>query len=671
MTRVLCAEQITDLNTISPDTLFIVEIGVTTQPKIIFEKGSPSSPKIRATDKAKYYKITYAGQPSKPASNAIKPAPVTVPTPAQALTPEPASVSESKAPTSAAAAAAAASVAVSKGPVPAQVTVSKAPESAPVQVPGSASKATTPAAAAAAASVAVSKAPESAPVQVPGSASKATTPAAAAASITERKEQAPAPIYKLKNQSVACYLNSAIQLLLDIPEIPEYFTENMDNDIDKFELRIPTGANDPYGCSADVSKQKENIKRLKKIFNTITTNPANNPTDILDIKNVNGSDSVYKELAITNLDGFITANGGYNEADPGEFLSSLFFPNHSCLDAANSFTNKIGVMQEYQIKCDENYGKHRSQYQSVLQFPLKSVDLTKVRDVTIKELLTEYLNEEAMDEYTDRCGNGKDPDAAENDLINNLNVINNARPETPQPTGAYIKASQDYDEYSKKLMRTYNNDENIGIKAAMNNALNDMKKAEIDTATATNTATPWSDRFVNICNATNALEKHRINSGRFGHQTGMRSVLKLQSNPDTKYIIIYINRADRDNAANQVKLQNKVLIDKEITIDDIQFRRKGCAFHVGTGPSGHYVYGSYDKDGNQNHVRNDDRIIEKPDEIVQKVFEQDGYLSTVCLYERIDPQAPTQTQSTLGGSTKTKKRKHKNKKRKTQYKNRN
>ena len=53
MTRVLCAEQTNDPNTTQPDTLFIVEIGVNTQPKLIFEKGSPSNTEITATTGAK------------------------------------------------------------------------------------------------------------------------------------------------------------------------------------------------------------------------------------------------------------------------------------------------------------------------------------------------------------------------------------------------------------------------------------------------------------------------------------------------------------------------------------------------------------------------------------------------------------------------------------------
>ena len=123
------------------------------------------------------------------------------------------------------------------------------------------------------------------------------------------------------------------------------------------------------------------------------------------------------------------------------------------------------------------------------------------------------------------------------------------------------------------------------------------------------------------------------------------------------------------STGQQEKNFTKIDITNEITIDKVQFRRKGCIFHVGPVGGGHYVYGSYDKDGVPNHVRDDAQIIEKPDGIAPKVFEQDGYESTVCLYERIEPQ--TQNQTNKGGSTKTKKRKHKNKKRKTQHKKRN
>jgi len=108
MTRVLCAEQTNDPNTTQPDTLFIVEIGVNTQPKIIFEQGLPNNAEIPTTPGAKYYKITAAGQPSESQASASKgtvskaPIPATeikVPVfaPVEATTPAAAAASASKA----------------------------------------------------------------------------------------------------------------------------------------------------------------------------------------------------------------------------------------------------------------------------------------------------------------------------------------------------------------------------------------------------------------------------------------------------------------------------------------------------------------------------------------------------------------------------------------------
>ena len=134
---------------------------------------------------------------------------------------------------------------------------------------------------------------------------------------------------------------------------------------------------------------------------------------------------------------------------------------------------------------------------------------------------------------------------------------------------------------------------------------------------------------------------------------------------DTKYIILYLNRNVYNNDGQQEKNTTKIDITKEITINNVQFRIKGCIFHVGPVGGGHYVYGSYDKDGNPKHVRDDARIIEASVGIAPKVFTQDGYESTVCLYERVEAQL------IKAGSIQTKKRKHKNKKRKTQHKKRN
>jgi len=215
-----------------------------------------------------------------------------------------------------------------------------------------------------------------------------------------------------------------------------------------------------------------------------------------------------------------------------------------------------------------------------------------------------------------------------------------------------------------------------------------------------------------------------LKKGLAGKITKKKNNIELQKTPDTKYIdtkyiIIYLPRI-KTKANKPIRNKKKVVIDKEITIDKVQFRRKGCIFHVGTGEGGHYVYGSYDKDGEPNHVRDDNLItyINKDDkqahlnardkqglknvlhfsdnyqnlnpndeyiynranpytyvqynsDVVKNTFDNnsENYLATLCLYERIEDQ--TQTQPNKGGSTKTKKRKHKNKKRKTQYKNRN
>jgi hypothetical protein len=567
MTRVICAEQITDPNphTTSQDTLFIVEIGVNTQPKIIFEKGSPNNGQITATTTgAKYYKITDAGQPSESQASASK-----------------AIESKELVPASKSALAAASAVSASKAAL----------------APGP-TTATTPAAAAAASAVSASKA------ALASGPTTATTPAAASA--TESKvlpqAQAPAPVPDtvcgLTNPSSMCYLNSAIQLLLDIPEIPEYFNKKTDEPI-KYAIG-PQCKTMPNG--ADQTKYNKNIKLLQHIFNTIKINSAKTPktaTDIIKIKTQDtpqtaapsAENTAYYELAKSNEDAFLNdqamlkeivlANPDaypdvtpanvdeyintiiaplekkYSQADPGEFLSALFFPNFLCVDDPKNFTKIIGLNESSEIEC-ENKKKYDTDpvYSPIIELR------TDKTNKTISDLLVKHKEIEQIDGKSDQCGTAPG-------LIGNQNT--------------------------KQIKHT------------------------------------------------------------------------LQT--DTKYIILYLNRNVYNNAGQQEKNTTKIDITKEITINNVQFRIKGCIFHVGPVGGGHYVYGSYDKDGNPKHVRDDDKIIEKPDGIAPKVFDQDGYQSTVCLYERVESQ--TQNQLIKAGSTKTKKRKHKNKKRKTQHTKRN
>ena len=621
MTRVLCAEQITDPNpnTTSQDTLFIVEIGVNTQPKIIFEKGSPSTGQITATTTdAKYYKITSAGQPSKPASNASKPAPVS------ASKPAPVSASKGSAvpvPTP---------VPVSKGsavPVPKQVPT-PVPVSKGSAVPGSPGS---PAPG--------SPAPGSPGPPAPGppalaaaqlDASKATTPAlaalaalaaaaaAAAASVTENKVTAPAPamappakVCGLVNPSVLCYANSAIQLLLDIPEIPEYFKKLSDdklNDIKYIEHITDTEYDDlnkkltagttltdaelakmydkvtssrrDCGKLADFKKTNNtrNIQLLREIFNKIAAESANNtPTNIIDILDTDtDTRAVYYELVkqhsnritpdankkeIKYENKFLQDNDKYSQAGAIEFLEEIFFQVFNCVDGENNFTKIIGVTEAAEMKCENG-----TKYDTAATYtPIVKLSPPNGIENSISLLIEEYTDLQYLDGKSKECKSDGD-----------------------------VTGPQE----SKKMKFT------------------------------------------------------------------------LQKNPDTKYIIINLPRIFKaDDGVTDMRNEQKVEIDNEITIDKVQFRRKGCIFHVGTVEGGHYVYGSYDKAGEPNHVRNDAAIIQYPNDIAPKVFDQDEYLSTVCLYERIEDQ--TQTHPTIGGSTKTKKRKHKNKKRKTQHKNRN
>ena len=387
-----------------------------------------------------------------------------------------------------------------------------------------------------------------------------------------------------------CYANSAIQLLLDIPEIPEYFNKITDTDIDKIDIQY--------------ENEKNNIRLLRTIFNTIKTDSAKKtPTNIIDIlkpgtqkgTEPSTTNAAYHQLVqpygtnFLNNENEIRANAAellkatklsvdeknaiikketekmsllknkYRQADAHEFLLNIFFNNFHAnkglirLDTPNNFTEKIGVNESSEIEC-ENKKKYNT---DSVYSPMITL-LTDKTNKTIHALLEKYTEIEKIDGKSDQCGTAPG-------IIGNQNT--------------------------KQIKHT------------------------------------------------------------------------LQT--DTKYIILYLNRNVYNNAGQQEKNTTKIDITKEITINNVQFRIKGCIFHVGPVGGGHYVYGSYDKDGNPKHVRDDDKIIEASVGIAPKVFAQDGYESTVCLYERVEAQL------IKAGSIQTKKRKHKNKKRKTQHKKRN
>ena len=872
MARVLCAQQIThpNSNTKQPDTLFIVEIGVNTPPKLIFEKGSPNNVTIKMTSGAKYYKITSAGQP------ASKPAPGSA-----ASVPVPVSASKVPATVTTPAAAAAASVAVSKAPE--SVAVSKA--SASVPTPATVTTPAAAAAAAAAASVAVSKAPESALapasalVTVPTPATATTPAAAAAASVTESKVQVPgsapgsaptptptpqalAPPTKvcgLVNPSVLCYANSAIQLLLDIPEIPAYFKDLTDDKLKGIKYIEPLTDADvnpllpERNCDplTDEAKQTNttNIRRLREIFKKIADESVENkPTSIIDVLDPakpseagtvpakpseagtgpSIDNAAYSQLVqnVTSTPAdFIKPDGTaaielaksiqevnknketkqpekkaiiadytrgsvvksyanqYTEAGADEFLRSIFFPVFTCVDDPTNFTKLIGTIQSTTNTCENN-----NQPETKLQYdPMVILNLDNnynaTTTTTIKTLLTAHTKEYEISNYSELCGTLAEDKLSGSDKkeLDELKKSISA-PEARRPTSfanmngeeQYKDAYQKYQEYSNKLIVAKND----ALTAGKNDALTKMKEielakikttiqalektlaqqkravfqtntkielaknaAEIETLNETlaqqrndvietraklpelysetkSGNTPWTNYFEAIENAIYAKKSYMLEKGLAGKITATQNNIKLQN--DTKYIIINLPRIKKGvDGVKDIRNEKKVEIDKEITIDSVRFRRKGCIFHVGTGEGGHYVYGSYDKDGEPNHVRDDNLITYKnqadetarinaqgptnvlkyynnyqstdPNDIniynrakpntyvqynigvVNKTFDYESkdYLATLCLYERIDPQAQTQTQPNKGGSTKTKKRKHKNKKRKTQHTKRN
>ena len=112
-----------------------------------------------------------------------------------------------------------------------------------------------------------------------------------------------------------------------------------------------------------------------------------------------------------------------------------------------------------------------------------------------------------------------------------------------------------------------------------------------------------------------------------------------------------------NNKGNQFRVSNKIDINKNIAIEGVTFIRKGCIFHSGGGSGGHYVYGAYDKNGDPDYIIDD---LNSAD--ASNVFNQNGWVSTMCLYERVISSLPNPGG---GGKRQRKSRRNRNKSKKS------
>ena len=123
--------------------------------------------------------------------------------------------------------------------------------------------------------------------------------------------------------------------------------------------------------------------------------------------------------------------------------------------------------------------------------------------------------------------------------------------------------------------------------------------------------------------------KYETSIARLLESSAFGTLISLQDRGN--YLIMAINRAYIGDDGRTKKNQTRVEITREIDILGVKFTIKGCIFHSGDGQGGHYVYGVYDDTGNPHHVIDDLQIAER----AQDVFNQNGWMSTMFLYKRV------------------------------------
>jgi hypothetical protein len=378
----------------------------------------------------------------------------------------------------------------------------------------------------------------------------------------------------LVNSNVTmCYLDACIQLLCTIPEIPAYFKNNNDSNIDN--LKIKNYQERTVCVARNLGEYIYNIKLLKSIFDEISLdrkttiikikNPLNKP----QIKpNVPNNDAEYynnhysywdltSSLQPLTLESFLNIgqNGkptSYRQADPDEFLANIFFNNFICTD--NNFADIVCVKINETRTCKQPVKKREiKEIQSVIQLPLINSANQSLGN-TINDLLTKYQTSEDLETPDDECGD----DAAKG-----------------------------------------------------NQALNDQLLA-----LKSNRATEEK------------INQFKLNNNLAG-PSSKQSIIELLDKSKAKYIIINLKRKFMHKNGNQFRVPNKIEISKNIAIEGVRFIRKGCIFHSGDGSGGHYVYGVYDQNGHPDYIIDDLNSAN-----ASNVFSQNGWVSTMCLYER-------------------------------------
>ena len=430
----------------------------------------------------------------------------------------------------------------------------------------------------------------------------------------------------INSNATMCYLDAAMQMLRAIPEIPEYFRDTTDAQINALqEITDPTekimkgcgSQKDETKDAAIRAKEKSNILLLKIIFDKIyANNLTQTKTTIIIIKDaadrkrnayaklVQGQPMPNNPFLKIRDDG----NMGYDQADPSEFMTLLFFANFSCFQVP--FMNQIGVIESVNKVCQSKKNITDSQIQS----QVITLALNEVRSTSIQTLLDQYTTVEKFISLIDACGAKANPDQdellMEAKIKGELSAIQTNKP-LGNPSQQIRDARKAYENASIELLTDAANQVFLQAKEIAFNAMGSDN---------------WAQYFKSMVDKQMELYDYKLQKGLIGRIVSKQNSLR----PIGKYVLFSINRKLDPDPANLN--ESLVEISRGIVITGINFRRKGCIFHSGSGGGGHYVYGAYDAQGNPEYVINDIESYSSPPE---QVFSQNGWLSTMVLYERV------------------------------------
>jgi len=153
----------------------------------------------------------------------------------------------------------------------------------------------------------------------------------------------------LNKNSTMCYLDAAMQMLLAIPEIPQFFANITYEQISALEQITSQTDLILNGCAiSNKTVEKRNIKLWKMIFDEVRTKPMVSIIH-LSITLSNGTEiKPYAQLVLgcKKTNAFLTSDRrDYTQADPSELMTLLFFPNFSCL-IIPSINETVGIIKE-------------------------------------------------------------------------------------------------------------------------------------------------------------------------------------------------------------------------------------------------------------------------------------------------------------------------------------